>query len=189
MASRKRSRYFYDSEFLEDGRTIECISIGIVAEDGRELYLVNADAPRDRIVADPWLRDNVWSQLPVVDCGPDCGCVAAGLPRLGHLDTADPRVLPHEKIRSEVEAFLTGRIELWADTCAYDHVLLAQMWGKMIDLPGKVPWHTNDIQTFATVTGVNRRALPSIDTGEHHALADAREVRERFEYISRIGME
>lgn len=27
-------RFFYDCEFLEDGRTIELISIGIVCEDG-----------------------------------------------------------------------------------------------------------------------------------------------------------
>ncbi|MCW2560140.1 MAG: hypothetical protein JWP55_4104 [Mycobacterium sp.] len=28
--------YCYDTEFLNDGRTIELISIGIVCEDGRE---------------------------------------------------------------------------------------------------------------------------------------------------------
>lgn len=189
MSSRKRNRYFYDTEFLEDGSTIELISIGIIDDAGRELYLVNADAPRDRIVTDQWLLSNVWAQLPVIDCGHGCGCVAAGLPRVGHLDTADARVMPKEKIRVEVEAFLTGRVELWADTCAYDHVVLAQLWGKMIDLPGKVPWHTNDIQTLALLSGVDRRSLPSIETGEHHALADAREVKARFEYISRMEME
>ena len=30
-------RYFYDTEFIEDGTTIELVSIGVVAEDGREL--------------------------------------------------------------------------------------------------------------------------------------------------------
>ncbi len=30
-------RYFLDTEFYEDGKTIDLISIGIVAEDGREL--------------------------------------------------------------------------------------------------------------------------------------------------------
>ena len=29
-------RYFYDTEFIDDGRTIELISIGIAAEDGRD---------------------------------------------------------------------------------------------------------------------------------------------------------
>ena len=31
-------KYFYDTEFLEDGHTFDLISIGIVAEDGREYY-------------------------------------------------------------------------------------------------------------------------------------------------------
>lgn len=34
-------RYFFDTEFYEDGKTIDLVSIGIVAEDGRELYAVN----------------------------------------------------------------------------------------------------------------------------------------------------
>jgi hypothetical protein len=28
-------KYFYGTEFIEDGKTIDLISIGIVAEDGR----------------------------------------------------------------------------------------------------------------------------------------------------------
>ena len=30
-------RYFYDTEFIDNGRTIELISIGVAAEDGRML--------------------------------------------------------------------------------------------------------------------------------------------------------
>ncbi|WP_405559084.1 3'-5' exoribonuclease [Streptomyces canus] len=33
----------YDLEFLEDGRTIELISIGMVCDDGRQYYAVNRD--------------------------------------------------------------------------------------------------------------------------------------------------
>jgi 3' exoribonuclease, RNase T-like len=36
-------KIFYDTEFIEDGRTIDLISIGMVAEDGREYYAVNRD--------------------------------------------------------------------------------------------------------------------------------------------------
>jgi hypothetical protein len=39
----------YDLEFLEDGRTIELISIGMVCDDGREYYAVNRDMPVRRI--------------------------------------------------------------------------------------------------------------------------------------------
>ena len=30
--------FFFDTEFYENGKTIELISIGIVAEDGSEFY-------------------------------------------------------------------------------------------------------------------------------------------------------
>ena len=36
-------RYFYDTEFIENGRTIELISIGVVAEDGREFYAISTE--------------------------------------------------------------------------------------------------------------------------------------------------
>jgi hypothetical protein len=36
-------RIFFDTEFYENGETIEFISIGLVKENGDNLYLVNAD--------------------------------------------------------------------------------------------------------------------------------------------------
>ena len=50
-------RYFYDTEFIEDGRTIELISIGVVAEDGREYYAVSTEFDPER--AGSWVRANV----------------------------------------------------------------------------------------------------------------------------------
>lgn len=41
-------RYFYDTEFIEDGHTIELISIGVVAEDGREYYAVSTEFDPER---------------------------------------------------------------------------------------------------------------------------------------------
>ena len=50
-------RYFYDTEFIEDGSTIELVSIGIVAEDGREYYAVSTEF--DASNANEWVRENV----------------------------------------------------------------------------------------------------------------------------------
>ncbi|HET7322728.1 MAG TPA: hypothetical protein VFJ06_00160 [Halococcus sp.] len=35
-------RFFYDTEFIDNGRIIDLISIGVVAEDGREFYAIFA---------------------------------------------------------------------------------------------------------------------------------------------------
>ena len=50
-------RYFYDTEFIEDGQTIELVSIGIVGENGSEYYAVSTDF--DPSKANSWVKDNV----------------------------------------------------------------------------------------------------------------------------------
>ena len=50
-------KIFYDTEFIENGRTIELISIGMVAEDGRELYLVNQGIETGQLYDD--IRNNL----------------------------------------------------------------------------------------------------------------------------------
>jgi hypothetical protein len=39
----KVTRYFYDTEFNDDGSTIDLVSIGIVSDDGREYYAVSSE--------------------------------------------------------------------------------------------------------------------------------------------------
>ena len=55
-------RYFYDTEFIDNGRTIELISIGVAAEDGREYYAVSTEFNPER--AGSWVRRHVLPKLP-----------------------------------------------------------------------------------------------------------------------------
>ena len=55
-------RFFYDCEFIEDGKTIELVSIGVVDTDGREFYAVSTEFDDRR--AGPWVRANVLPKLP-----------------------------------------------------------------------------------------------------------------------------
>ena len=41
-------RFFYDTEFIDNGRTIELISIGVAAEDGREYYAISTEFNPDQ---------------------------------------------------------------------------------------------------------------------------------------------
>ncbi|MEU3260947.1 3'-5' exoribonuclease [Streptomyces albidoflavus] len=172
---------FYDLEFLENGRTIDLISIGMVTADGREYYAVNSDAPWDRINNHPWLMRNVWPHLPLR--GHKSGLVTVGgttevqLTTPGVVDTSDTQVRPHWVIANEVRDFIQAAgpdVELWANYGAYDHVCLAQLWGRMIGLPEGVPMFTHDIQQEARRQGLRWDDLPQQESGEHNALADAR---------------
>ncbi|MBP5870852.1 3'-5' exoribonuclease domain-containing protein [Streptomyces scabiei] len=167
---------FYDLEFLENGRTIELISIGMVCDDGREYYAVNSDMPVDKILNHQWLKANVWPHLPLRGYKPPPQ-INALQQSDGALDTTDTRVKPKWVIANEVRDFIQATesdVELWANYGAYDHVGLAQLWGPMIALPEGVPMFTNDIQQERARLGIHEDDLPKQESGEHNALADAR---------------
>jgi hypothetical protein len=107
-------RYFYDCEFIEDGRSIDLVSIGVVDEHGREFYAISTEF--DARAAVPWVRRNVLDRLP---------------------SPGDPAWRSRARIREDLLTFLVAplgrgdRMELWAWYAAYDHVVLAQLWGPM----------------------------------------------------------
>src|SRR6266702_8931694 len=59
--------YFMDSEFIEDGKTIGLISIGIVSSDGRELYAQSMEF--DASKANEWVAEHVLEKLIQCDGG------------------------------------------------------------------------------------------------------------------------
>lgn len=176
-------KYFYDTEFLEDGKTIDLISIGIVAEDGREYYAVNSDMPTYRIARDPWLMENVMSSI-----GHEI-VTTAGRHEDTTLKITDEAAKSKFDIGKEVADFLNVRRstydlpKLWAWYGAYDHVALAQLWGKMIHLPKGIPMWTNDLRQKIDELGVSQRELPAQPAGAHNALEDARWLKVRYEFV------
>lgn len=150
-------RYFYDTEFIEDGQTIELVSIGIVAEDGREYYAVSTQFDSSR--ANQWVRDNVLDKLP---------------------SPSDPVWKPLDTIRNEVLEFLTSstRPQLWAWVGAYDHVVLAQLWGDMSGMPRELPRYTRELKQYWEFAGLPQ--LPALPEGNHDALVDARHNLAKF---------
>lgn len=156
-------KVWYDTEFLDDGRLIDLISIGMVREDGAEYYAINAQMPWVRILQHDWLVENVVNHLPKTKYGVS-------------LDHENPDVKPHHVIKSEVETFLLeafevkGELELWSWFSAYDHVALAQLWGPMSNLPAFIPMYTNEIRTLFQIYNNPKINVPE---GNHNALADA----------------
>lgn len=118
-----KQRYWFDTEFIEDGKTIDLISIGIVSEDGREYYAECAECDLNR--ASDWVKENV----------------------LPHL-TAN--IKPREQIAREIVEFIgTEKPEIWAYYAAYDWVALCQLFGTMMDLPKGWPMYCRDLKQWA----------------------------------------
>jgi len=169
--------YFYDTEFLDDGTTIELISIGIVQDDGSEYYAVNSDMDEKRLKDQRWLCENVIPHLPLAGDGKVSRHTGGG-GWYWSLDTRSTVVKPKWVIANEVRDFILcgtmgDRISLWADYAAYDHVALAQLWGPMMNLPDGIPMWTHDIQQLLETLPATFQK-PKQESGEHNALADAR---------------
>jgi hypothetical protein len=217
-------RYFYDTEFVENGHTIDLVSIGIVAAPDwavaalanpadltpvsdmrqraaaglvRTYYAVNADVDLYALKANEWLVNNVLPHLPLSNGGileryltggaVDSRALPAAI-ELVDLDYTATVVKPKQVIANEVRDFIIApldgtendpSIELWADYAAYDHVALAQLWGRMIDLPVGVPMYTNDLQQLANRLGTGWKPDQAPED-THNALADAWYALEYF---------
>lgn len=178
-------KYFYDTEFIDDGEKIELLSIGIVAEDGREYYAVVKDI-RTMLRAwdmksgnEYWLRKNVVNHLPFIAVGGWSGDWDTSHPDYKNLKT-------RREIEREVLNFFRydNTPEYWAWFAAYDHVALSQLWGRMIDLPLGLPMWTNDIKQEHKRLGYPR--IPEQAQGAHNALEDARWNKSTYEYLARL---
>lgn len=147
-------RIYLDTEFIEDGRTIELLSIGMVSESGQSpLYLESSDA--DLSKASPWVRKNV----------------------LRHLDGNG---IPRAVIAQEIRRWVGPQPEFWGYYCDYDWVVFCRLFGTMQELPKGWPMYCRDLKQLADSLGLE---LSSQDGTEHHALADARWIRKKHELI------
>lgn len=139
-------KFFIDTEFMEDSRTIDLLSIAIVCEDGAELYLeLDADTSK----ANEWVAENV-------------------LPHLGKIP-----VSTREQARQQILDFIgTDNPEFWGYYADYDWVAICQLFGRMVDIPKGWPMYCRDIKQLCDSLGNPR--LPDQGSTEHHALNDAR---------------
>lgn len=176
-------RIYYDTEFVEDGRTIGLLSAAFVADDDAEYYAVVDDLNLvERASANPWLVANVLSSLPLCQVDTDLGWRWEWDENHPDYDWIKPR----EQVADEVKDFIGGYVDpqLWADYAAYDHVVLCQLWGRMIDLPEGVPMFTSDLrQEIARLGLTGSPAVPVQKYDEHNARDDARHSRKIGQFL------
>lgn len=161
------TRYFIDTEFIEDGKTIELISIGIVADSGKELYAISTEF--DESKASNWVKENVIAQLEPKDSD------KSTLSRIWK-----SRSCIREQILEFVESN-QGKPEFWGYYADYDWVVFCQLFGTMMDLPNSFPMYCCDIKQWCDQ--LSNPKLPEQGEGEHNALADARHNKFMWEFL------
>lgn len=160
-------RCFVDTEFYEDGSTIDLISIGAVRSDGEEFYAVSTDAKLDRV--SPWVREHVLTQLPPY---------------------SDPAWMPRKKIAERFSSFMGANArgdrvhEVWGYYSDYDWVAICQLYGTMMGLPNHFPRYCLDLKQLSWLVGNPQH--PKQETGEHNALDDARWNKQLYDYLRTV---
>lgn len=179
----KQTKFFYDTEFREDGKVVDLISIGIVNYDTREeFYAVSNEFETWAVADNEWLMSNVMSSIgheEWLDCNPVTGAPCK------NFDVTDPAAMSRAEIRDGITEFTKGTWpDFWAWYGAYDHIALCQLWGSMQDLPNRMPMFTSDIKQFCKQLG--NPPMPKQPEGLHNALADARFNIVRYEYLQSL---
>lgn len=151
-------RYFLDTEFIESKDRLDLISIGIVAHDGRELYLENSEVEWSR--ASEWVLKNVKP----------------------HLSANGAHLFERHIIQKEIERFVDPPSELtrfgnpnpefWGYYSSWDWTALCWLMGGMLETPRGWPMFCRDLRQALDERGLQHIKQP--DDARHHALDDAR---------------
>jgi len=139
-------RIWLDTEFIEDGKTIDLISIGMIRDDGKVYYAENAEC--DKSKASEWVKENVFPHLS-----------GYGV---------------HKKhIANSILGFLADidEPEFWGYYADYDWVVLCQLYGTMMDLPKGWTMYCRDVKQAQD--GKRIAELPKHNGTAHNALDDA----------------
>src|SRR6185369_2628273 len=102
-------KVWFDTEFIEDGKTIDLLRIGMVREDGAMFYAESSED--DHSKASDWVKANVLPSL------------------LGQQALFTRPIIAESIVR-----FCGERPQFWAYYADYDWVAICQLYGTMMQL-------------------------------------------------------
>lgn len=185
----KNMKYFIDTEFREEPCTIDLISIGIVAEDGREYYALNKECNLRKVWKDEWLQTNVL--LPIYTDkvhGDMRNHVPFSYSAMRGIFKGFGKT--KKQLANEITLFVgTTKPEFYGYYADYDWVVFCWIFGRMINLPYGFPMYCKDLKQIMDEKGLDKTWK---DTNcpeyihKHDALYDARWTRELYFSIEKV---
>lgn len=169
MALNNQVNIYFDFEFIDDGKSIIPISLGMCThtpEDSpgpagstipHELYL---EYQFDPAQASDWVRDHVFPNLeqPV-----------------GFIGTGHKRHIVAQEVERWVASVCgESKPKFWGYYPSYDWVCLMQHWGTLMQKPKGWPSRPMCLKQYADTVLFDHSNFPAKPEDEHHALADAK---------------
>lgn len=179
-------KVFFDTEFTGLHQNTTLISIGMVAENGKEFYAEFSDYDKNQV--DEWIENNVLNNLIV---NPD---------RKFYQRVTDNVSIyrgTSEYIKAMLEDWLEQfeKVEMWSDCLSYDWVLFNQLFGHAFNIPKNIYYIPFDICTLLKMKGVdpdiNREEfaeglidlIPGAKPLKHNAIWDAKIIKACYERL------
>lgn len=178
--------YFIDTEFNEDGRVLELLSLAMVDENGKEIYIKNSSANFN--LCNDWVKLNVLPNIEGVEVVKhDKKLWISYLKCFGK---AKNNWHPICKFGSLITDFVgcDSNPRFWADWGAYDWVAFCRCFGQMCDLPKHFPMFVRDFQMLLELASGSgsKIKLKNNYSESHNALDDARVLHKRFVELNNI---
>lgn len=215
-------KYFLDTEFIEgfnkplfgkNRHFIDLISLAIVCEDGRSLYLISNEYEYNK--ADDWVKENVILPMYIDTVHGDMrnSCDVNNFHKIYGISNKEIAQSVFEFCTQDILTIEKAKyydvkyenIEFYGYYSDYDWVLFCSLFGKMIDLPNGFPMYCKDLKQeidnfcmddkrWSGVSNKFKQRLEIIkewkdypkQENEHNALDDAKWNFELFKFLKSL---
>ena len=173
-------KYALDTKFMDNGHTIELLSIGLVCEDGREFYAQNRNANYAK--ASPWVQTHVLPGLAHRDCKP--------MGRKGSIGRMEPHCRKHncpwayhDQIGPAILSWMADPLPTFITYYgACDWVVFCRLFNARVQRPQGWPKYAHDLRSVLDMQGLAYITQP--DNMPPHGLSDARWIMETWQRYS-----
>lgn len=170
-------KIYFDSEFTGLIKNTDLISIGCIAENGRQFYAEFTDY-NSRLI-DDWLQKNVIENLLYND-------------RDHFIKKEENSIFMKDikpNIKNAFESFILDMdsVTMFSDISSYDWVLFCDLWGGALNIPDKIDPFCRDIGHYLEQNGFdpfnqNREKILekegiTIEGTKHNSLYDAKVIK------------
>lgn len=196
----KEHRFYLDTEFIQYTPdflglpVLDLISIGIVDENNKEFYRINANCNFTH--ADSWVQENVMKPMGItLEPSLDGNGMATVIDCLHPDNEYGWACVDDLHSKWVTKPVLVTELKEYIDNCkddkspvfytfygAYDWVIFCSIFGRMIDLPEGYPMYTRDLKQTLDEMGLDPTKFMK-DGDYHNALGDAKWNKELHEYL------